>query len=46
MELAKQRGEAHMGDDANEYSVAHRDSKRQKKQQQKEQQATATGQAV
>ena len=48
MELAKQRGEVHMGDDANEYSVAHRDSKRQKKQQQKEQQqqATATRQAV
>jgi hypothetical protein len=35
-----------MGDDANEYSVAHRDSKRQKKQQQKEQQQQQQQQAI
>jgi UPF0176 protein len=42
MELAQQRGEVHMGDDANEYSAANRSSKQQKKQQQ----ATATRQVV
>jgi UPF0176 protein len=42
MELAQQRGEVHMGDDANEYSAANRSSKKQKKQQQ----ATATRQVV
>ena len=42
MELARQRGEAHMGDDANETSAANRSNKRQKKQQQ----ATASRQSV
>ena len=42
MELAQQRGEVHMGDDANEYSAANRSSKQQKKQQQ----AKATRQHV
>jgi UPF0176 protein len=43
MELAQQRGEVHMGDDANEYSALHRKCKQKKKQQQ---QTTADRQAV
>jgi UPF0176 protein len=43
MELARQRGEAHMGDDAIESSVANRTSKQSKKQQQ---QTSATRQVV